>query len=59
MLKRGALYINDAVHIADQKDAIITGGSSGIGRAIAVSLAKVVIASCRAEEGGERKKRFV
>ncbi|HKM78643.1 MAG TPA: SDR family NAD(P)-dependent oxidoreductase, partial [Candidatus Bathyarchaeia archaeon] len=43
--------------MADQKVAIVTGGSSGIGRATAVALAKegvrVVVAARRAKEGDE------
>ena len=41
----------------DQKVAIVTGGSSGIGRATAVALAKervkIVVAARRAKEGEE------
>jgi NAD(P)-dependent dehydrogenase (short-subunit alcohol dehydrogenase family) len=56
------LCLYDLVHIyihemTNQKVAIITGGSSGIGRATAVTLAKesikVVIAARRAKEGEE------
>ena len=43
--------------MTDQKAAIITGGSSGIGRAAAVALAKqgvkIAIAARRAKEGEE------
>jgi NAD(P)-dependent dehydrogenase (short-subunit alcohol dehydrogenase family) len=43
--------------LANQKVAIITGGSSGIGRAAAVALAKqgvkIAIAARRAKEGEE------
>jgi NAD(P)-dependent dehydrogenase (short-subunit alcohol dehydrogenase family) len=42
---------------SDQKVAIVTGGSSGIGRATAVALAKegvrIIVADRRAKEGGE------
>jgi ribulose 1,5-bisphosphate synthetase/thiazole synthase len=33
-------YIDDVKQMTDQKVAIVTGGSSGIGRATAVALAK-------------------
>jgi NAD(P)-dependent dehydrogenase (short-subunit alcohol dehydrogenase family) len=43
--------------MTDQKVAIVTGGSSGIGRATAVALAKegvkIVVAARRAKEGEE------
>jgi NAD(P)-dependent dehydrogenase (short-subunit alcohol dehydrogenase family) len=43
--------------MTDQKVAIVTGGSSGIGRATAIALAKlgvkVVVAARRSEEGEE------
>jgi NAD(P)-dependent dehydrogenase (short-subunit alcohol dehydrogenase family) len=43
--------------MTDQKAAIITGGSSGIGRAAAIALAKqgvkIAIAARRAKEGEE------
>jgi NAD(P)-dependent dehydrogenase (short-subunit alcohol dehydrogenase family) len=43
--------------MTDQKVAIVTGGSSGIGRATAVALAKegvkVMVAARRAKEGEE------
>jgi NAD(P)-dependent dehydrogenase (short-subunit alcohol dehydrogenase family) len=43
--------------LTDKKVAIITGGSSGIGRATAVALAKegvrIAVAACRTKEGEE------
>jgi NAD(P)-dependent dehydrogenase (short-subunit alcohol dehydrogenase family) len=43
--------------MTDQKVAIVTGGSSGIGRVTAVALAKegvkIAVAACRANEGEE------
>jgi NAD(P)-dependent dehydrogenase (short-subunit alcohol dehydrogenase family) len=49
--------MNDVKQMTDQKVAIITGGSSGIGRAAAVALAKqgvkIAIAARRAKEGEE------
>ena len=43
--------------MTDQKVAIVTGGSSGIGRATAIALAKegvkIVVAARRAKEGEE------
>ena len=43
--------------MTDQKVAIVTGGSSGIGRATAIALAKegvkIVVAARRAKEGNE------
>ena len=49
--------MNDLKQMTDQKAAIITGGSSGIGRAAAVALAKqgvkIAIAARRAKEGEE------
>ena len=49
--------MNDVKQMTDQKVAIVTGGSSGIGRATAVALAKqgvkVTVAARRAKEGEE------
>jgi len=43
--------------VADQKVAIVTAGSSGIGRATAIALAKegvkIVVAARRSKEGEE------
>ena len=48
---------NDVKQMTDQKVAIITGGSSGIGRATAVAIAKdgvkVTVVARRATEGEE------
>ena len=48
---------------SNQKVAIVTGGSSGIGRATAVALgkeerAKVVVAARREKEGEETTQNF-